>query len=126
MIDSYFACLLYKGNKEEFKYIIQGLNSFFALAGMKSKKVYPLLGDFMKDTQEKAITYQDYLNDLLWGCVEEPNAGLAFYTSSLMSVILYEKEILNPNIPVRVLTSKTNYMQYSKVEINYKDKTNKS
>lgn len=118
--DCYLVILLYKTKNDSYIYIIQGISAFFVSNLWQKNKIYPILDDVIKDNYKEIYLYPSvkYFEDLYYNNKFGTKEGLYKYTSSLMSIILLEKDIIKPNETVKVLT--INNLEYAKNIIKYK------
>lgn len=116
--DCYLAILLYKSNdSKNYEHIINSLASFFYLNHSKNKNILTesLESNSKEKNFETADIYLEALTIINNGGTRE---GLYRYTSSLMNIMLLEKELLSQKSPVKVLTYK-NELKYGDIDTCY-------
>lgn len=117
--DCYLAILLYKSNNDSYKCIIEGISSFFSIQSWRKEEVYPILDSYIQNDSKEEDLYPaiDYFRELIHNNEFGTHEGLYKYTSSMMSIILLERNIIKPDAHVKVLTSKSSYFNYNPEKI---------
>lgn len=98
--DCYLAILLHKLNYESYKNIIKGLYCYFGHSD--AEVILPLRNKNYK-TKEYMLTKEQYIQKLISYQNSSTNVGEYLYTSSLGSIIEFEKELIKPNEKIKCL-----------------------
>lgn len=112
--DNYLAIILYKSENINYEPLIRGISGYYNCLNMG---YIPSLMDQIKNNSKEYILEdsEEYFLDLFdWN--NGGGFGLFEYTTSLMSIMILEKEILKPNESIKVLRYE-NIPQYGDLKL---------